>query len=87
MKQVRALVGSVRFWAIAMSILALVGMLLPSSEAARLGECGPCGAGACMGPTGCVSQYTTICYNNVLLQCQFNYARNCSEFVQTGYCG
>jgi hypothetical protein len=59
---------SVRFWAIAMSLSALLIMALPRAAEA---SCGPCGAAACMFNNSCYGQYSTWCYNNVPFSCQY----------------
>ena len=82
MERVRRWVRSVRFWAVTMVAAAGITMLVSSNAEA---SCGPCGAGACMGPTGCVSQYSCFCYYNTYLCCYFT--GSCAQLVQSGYCG
>lgn len=86
MRQIRTFTSSARLWAALMVFSAIGSMCVP--HGVKASECGPCGAGACMGPAGCMTQGATICYgNNVLMQCLFNYESSCAELKAIGTCG
>ena len=81
--RIAAMSRSIRVWAFAACFAAFAVMALPRPAEAD----GPCGCGACMGPSGCVALYTQICYsNNVLMECEPSYS-GCAALVTVGTCG
>jgi hypothetical protein len=85
MKQVvRRWAGSARFWALTMTLAALVVMFTPRPASAYCSYY-PCQSWQCVGPSGgCYPVGESICSNHAYLHCI--YQNECATWSYAGWC-
>lgn len=81
-RKIAAMSRSARVWAFAACFAAFALMAFPQPAQAD----GACGCNACMGPAGCISLGTSICYYGTIYTCGFN-TQNCASCACISYSG